>query len=85
MTRAGAAAGAPPGAPPVSASGSGTGGSAPADAHAHASITDWIAVFGGALGALMATLDISITNSALPQIQGSIGATGTEGTWISTG
>jgi len=33
----------------------------------------------------MATLDISITNSALPQIQGSIGATGTEGTWISTG
>ena len=85
MTRAGAAAGAPPGAPPVSAGGSGTGSSAPADAHAHASITDWIAVFGGALGALMATLDISITNSALPQIQGSIGATGTEGTWISTG
>ena len=39
----------------------------------------------GALGALMATLDISITNSALPQIQGEIGATGTEGTWISTG
>jgi len=85
VTRAGAAAGAPPGAPPVSAGGSGTGSSAPADAHAHASITDWIAVFGGALGALMATLDISITNSALPQIQGSIGATGTEGTWISTG
>lgn len=50
-----------------------------------ASVTDWIAVFAGALGALMATLDISITNSALPQIQGEIGATGTEGTWISTG
>jgi len=33
----------------------------------------------------MATLDISITNSALPQIQGAVGATGTEGTWISTG
>ena len=33
----------------------------------------------------MATLDISITNSALPQIQGQIGASGTEGTWISTG
>jgi DHA2 family multidrug resistance protein len=33
----------------------------------------------------MATLDISITNSALPQIQGEVGATGTEGTWISTG
>ena len=51
----------------------------------NASVTDWIAVIGGALGALMATLDISITNSALPQIQGEIGATGTEGTWISTG
>ena len=50
-----------------------------------ASVGDWIAVAAGALGALMATLDISITNSALPQIQGEIGATGTEGTWISTG
>ncbi|MDR5774241.1 MULTISPECIES: MDR family MFS transporter [unclassified Caballeronia] len=52
---------------------------------ARASAGDWIAVTAGALGALMATLDISITNSALPQIQGEIGATGTEGTWISTG
>jgi DHA2 family multidrug resistance protein len=51
----------------------------------NATAADWIAVFAGALGALMATLDISITNSALPQIQGEIGATGTEGTWISTG
>ncbi|NWA01704.1 MDR family MFS transporter [Pseudomonas gingeri] len=52
---------------------------------ANASVTDWIAVAAGALGALLATLDISITNSALPQIQGQIGASGTEGTWISTG
>ncbi|MBD1586287.1 DHA2 family efflux MFS transporter permease subunit [Pseudomonas typographi] len=52
---------------------------------ANASLTDWIAVVAGSLGALLATLDISITNSALPQIQGQIGATGTEGTWISTG
>ncbi|WP_233809872.1 MDR family MFS transporter [Paraburkholderia sp. HP33-1] len=52
---------------------------------ARASTADWIAVAAGGLGALMATLDISITNSALPQIQGEIGATGTEGTWISTG
>src|ERR1700755_3252459 len=60
---------------------------APAASHAdkRASVSDWIAVSAGALGALMATLDISITNSALPQIQGEIGATGTEGTWISTG
>ena len=42
---------------------------------ANASRADWIAVAAGALGALMATLDISITNSALPQIQGQIGAT----------
>jgi len=81
VTRSGAAAGTPP----VGGGKSGAAGSPPADAHARASITDWIAVVGGALGALMATLDISITNSALPQIQGSIGATGTEGTWISTG
>ncbi|WP_248324450.1 MULTISPECIES: MDR family MFS transporter [unclassified Caballeronia] len=58
---------------------------ASANAPARATATDWIAVTAGALGALMATLDISITNSALPQIQGEIGATGTEGTWISTG
>ena len=51
----------------------------------NASAVDWLAVAAGGLGALMATLDISITNSALPQIQGAIGATGTEGTWISTG
>jgi MFS transporter, DHA2 family, multidrug resistance protein len=50
-----------------------------------ASAQDWIAVCAGALGALIASLDISIVNSALPQIQGEIGATGTEGTWISTG
>src|SRR6478609_1578275 len=56
-----------------------------ANAQTRASATDWIAVTAGALGALMATLDISITNPALPQIQGSVGATGTEGTWIATG
>src|SRR5476649_491071 len=58
-------------------------GEAPREANA--SFTDWIAVAAGSLGALLATLDISITNSALPQIQGQIGASGTEGTWISTG
>ena len=50
-----------------------------------ATFGDWLAVVAGAVGALMATLDISITNSALPQIQGEIGASGTEGTWIGTG
>jgi MFS transporter, DHA2 family, multidrug resistance protein len=64
-----------PAAPPSSAS----------QPEPRATAADWIAVAAGSLGALMATLDISITNSALPQIQGEIGATGTEGTWISTG
>ncbi|MGK2910113.1 MAG: MDR family MFS transporter [Sphingobium sp.] len=50
----------------------------PADAAA------WLAVAAGTLGALMATLDISIVNSSLPTIQGEIGASGTEGTWIAT-
>lgn len=44
----------------------------------------WLAVAAGSLGAFMATLDISIVNSALPTIQGEIGASGTEGTWIVT-
>lgn len=49
-----------------------------------ADATAWIAVAAGALGAMLATLDISIVNSALPVIQGEIGASGTEGTWIAT-
>jgi DHA2 family multidrug resistance protein len=44
----------------------------------------WLAVIAGALGALMATFDISIVNSSLPTIQGEIGATGSEGTWVAT-
>ena len=44
----------------------------------------WLAVAGGTIGALMATLDTSIINAALPTIQGEIGASGSEGTWIST-
>ncbi|GAB3627356.1 EmrB/QacA subfamily drug resistance transporter [Pandoraea terrae] len=69
----------------VPAQGAGAGPAAPAGTPVNASASDWIAVAAGALGALLATLDISITNSALPQIQGQIGASGTEGTWISTG
>ncbi|WP_109126380.1 DHA2 family efflux MFS transporter permease subunit [Dyella sp. C11] len=53
--------------------------------HERATTQDWVAVIGGALGALIASLDISIVNSALPRIQGEIGASGTEGTWIATG
>jgi DHA2 family multidrug resistance protein len=51
---------------------------------AQADAAAWLAVAAGTLGALMATLDISIVNSSLPTIQGEIGASGSEGTWIST-
>jgi len=49
-----------------------------------ADVTAWLAVVAGSLGALLATLDISIVNSSLPTIQGEIGATPSEGTWIAT-
>ena len=44
----------------------------------------WIMIFGVMLGAFMAILDIQITNSSLPEIQGALGATLEEGSWIST-
>lgn len=65
------------------ASAAASGGPA-ATAPQRADVTAWLAVAAGTLGALMATLDISIVNSALPTIQGEIGATGTEGTWVAT-
>src|ERR1700712_5268967 len=57
-------------------------GTAPPEERADAAA--WLAVAAGTLGAMMATLDISIVNSSLPTIQGEIGASGTEGTWIAT-
>ncbi|CAN5452579.1 MDR family MFS transporter [soil metagenome] len=56
----------------------------PAKPEERADAAAWLAVAAGTLGALMATLDISIVNSSLPTIQGEIGASGTEGTWIAT-
>lgn len=49
-----------------------------------ASPAAWMAVIAGSLGSFMASLDISIVNSSLPTIQGEIGASGTEGTWVAT-
>lgn len=49
-----------------------------------ADLAAWLAVVAGSIGSFMALLDISIVNSALPTIQGEIGASGTEGTWIGT-
>lgn len=50
-----------------------------------ASRRDWIAFLGASLGAFMAVLDIQITNASLADIQGSLGASLEEGSWISTG
>lgn len=49
-----------------------------------ADATAWLGVAAGAIGSLMATLDISIVNASLPTIQGEIGASAAEGTWIAT-
>ncbi|KPF91226.1 disulfide bond formation protein DsbA [Novosphingobium sp. AAP83] len=49
-----------------------------------ASASAWLGVAAGAIGSLMATLDISIVNASLPTIQGEIGASSTEGTWLAT-
>jgi drug resistance transporter, EmrB/QacA subfamily len=45
---------------------------------------NWIAVIGTAVGAFMAILDIQITASSLRDIQGGLGASVDEGSWIST-
>jgi DHA2 family multidrug resistance protein len=50
-----------------------------------ASLADWMAVIAGMIGSLMALMDVSIVNSALPKIQGEIGATASEATWVGTG
>ena len=51
---------------------------------ARASAQDWMAVMGAILGAFTAILDIQITNSSLSNIEGAIGASSDEGSWIST-
>jgi DHA2 family multidrug resistance protein len=57
----------------------------PAGQPQEVTLRDWLAVGGGILGAFMALLDIQITNAALADIGGAIGATPSEGSWISTG
>ncbi|HUN40296.1 MAG TPA: MDR family MFS transporter [Acetobacteraceae bacterium] len=54
------------------------------DHEAPVSLKTWIAVGGALLGAFLAVLNIQITNTALPYIEGGIGTGGVYGTWIST-
>src|SRR5271154_1906903 len=56
---------------------------APTDGDA-VSLKTWIAIFGSLLGAFMAVLNIQVTNSSLPDIEGGIGTGGVSGTWVST-
>lgn len=49
-----------------------------------ASATTWLGLGGCMLGALMAVLNIQITNASLPQIEGGIGTGTDNGAWIST-
>ncbi len=49
-----------------------------------ASLRAWISVAGCMIGALIAVLDIQVTNSSLREIEGGIGTGSENGTWIST-
>jgi MFS family permease len=49
-----------------------------------ATLADWLAVAGAIVGAFTAILDIQITNSSLANIEGAIGASEEQGSWIST-
>jgi MFS transporter, DHA2 family, multidrug resistance protein len=49
-----------------------------------ASARAWISVAGCMVGALIAVLDVQVTNSSLPEIEGGIGTGADNGTWIST-
>src|SRR5262245_38606432 len=49
-----------------------------------ASVTAWIAVLAGMIGAFMAILNIQITNASLLDIEGGIGTGIDNGAWIST-
>ncbi|QJP15620.1 multidrug efflux MFS transporter [Starkeya sp. ORNL1] len=49
-----------------------------------ASLTTWIAILAGMIGAFMAILNIQITNASLLDIEGGIGTGVDNGAWIST-
>ena len=44
----------------------------------------WVAVIGGLFGCFMAGMNVHVTSAALPEIEGSLGASFEEGSWIST-
>ena len=58
------------------------GGLAPS--YAPRQVGKWTVAVSIALGALMATIDTSIVNVAMPQIRGELGASLQEITWVTT-
>lgn len=72
----------------MSATAAATEGAKPQDASdasgGKADAAAWLAVAAGTIGSFMALLDVSIVNTALPTIQGAIGADAQQATWIST-
>lgn len=48
------------------------------------SLRAWVAVIGGLFGCFMAGMNVHVTSAALPEIEGALGATFEEGSWIST-
>jgi DHA2 family multidrug resistance protein len=58
--------------------------STPALVAAPAPVNKWVVTASIAFGSLMAAIDASIVNVALPQIRGTVGATIEEITWVST-
>jgi DHA2 family multidrug resistance protein len=51
---------------------------------ARGEIVRWMMLFGVSIAALMEVIDTSITNVALPHIQGNLGATTSEAAWVVT-
>ena len=68
----------------MSGEGSGEGVGGAAQSKPPVSVKTWIAVGAALLGAFMAVLNIQVTNSSLPDIEGGLGTGGVNGTWIST-
>src|SRR5580704_14502945 len=56
----------------------------PIAASDRASLSTWIAVLAGMIGAFMAILNIQITNASLLDIEGGIGTGVDNGAWVST-
>ncbi|MHC6225342.1 MDR family MFS transporter [Pseudomonas sp. X10] len=48
------------------------------------SLRAWVAVIGGLFGCFMAGMNVHVTSAALPEIEGALGASFEEGSWIST-